>query len=602
MQKPAQNSKLSKFGKYLLLDKIGEGGMAEIFRARLASLEGSGRFVVIKRIHSAQKKNAEFLQMFRAEVQVTMRLTHPNIVQLYEFGESSKQLYISMEYVEGKNVRQVLEKLEEQGTQFGIAETLYIIEQTAMGLHYAHTLKDRATGKSLNLVHRDVSPQNILVSFDGNVKVIDFGVAKASTNTEQTQSGVIKGKLRYLSPEQVMCEPLDGRSDVFALGIVFWELLANRRLFKGDSDSELAIMQAIQNCDQYIQPPSVFNPNVDPDLDKVVLQALKRDLQVRYQSCDEFAKAIRKYLASKFPEFSATDVAKFMETAYVEEIKQDRESLQLLNSTAEAMIRRGQIKTDPDDESTLIVKSESSQKSRSQIRQPHPQQIASGPPPMEKSRSGIKKSNWADAAADASRLTSQSSLLKQRKTVKSMSSPAALQQVAQKKKQQKMRVVRVALFLVVAGAGYFYRGVIIDSAHRLWNQPEVAVYKEKILELAGQATPKATPIEAPSPAAVPSDVTTAEQPVAEVAKAVEVGSISLRTRPAVAMVEIESLATDAAGNRQPASSFESPLQKLALPAGRYRIRVKNAMLDKVKSIEIEVRAGEHQELQDIEVQ
>ncbi|NDF15391.1 serine/threonine protein kinase, partial [bacterium] len=203
---------LKKFGRYFLLDQIGEGGMAEIFRARMAAPGESGRFVVIKRIQGANSDNPEFAQMFKAEVQVTMRFTHPNIVQLYESGEESGLQYIAMEWVEGRNLRQLLSKISQRQQRIPISAACYMIEQVAAGLHYAHFFKDRITGEPLNLVHRDVSPQNILVSYDGNIKIIDFGIAKASTNGEATRAGVIKGKLSYLSPEQVLGEVLDGRS------------------------------------------------------------------------------------------------------------------------------------------------------------------------------------------------------------------------------------------------------------------------------------------------------------------------------------------------------------------------------------------------------
>ena len=210
--------------------------MAEIYRARLASADGAGRLIVIKRIQAGFGNNTEFLQMFRSEIKVTMGFNHPNIVQLYDFGEEQGQPYIAMEFVDGKNLRQFMNRFSEMKKTFPVELAAYIIEQAASGLHYAHSFKDKITGEPLNIVHRDISPQNILISYEGNVKVIDFGIAKAATNSESTRAGVIKGKPSYLSPEQISGEQLDGRSDIFALGVVLWELLVGRKLFAGEND------------------------------------------------------------------------------------------------------------------------------------------------------------------------------------------------------------------------------------------------------------------------------------------------------------------------------------------------------------------------------
>jgi serine/threonine-protein kinase len=334
-------SVLKKFGKYFLLDRIGEGGMAEIFRARMATPESNGRFIVIKRIQGAFSNNQEFVQMFRAEVQVTMRFSHPNIVQLYESGEDSGQHYIAMELVEGRNLRQVLSKISQKQQRIPIPASAFIIEQAAAGLNYAHQFKDRITGEPLNLVHRDVSPQNILVSYDGNIKVIDFGIAKAATNGEATRAGVIKGKLSYLSPEQVMGDVLDGRSDIFALGIVLWELLTGKRLFVADGDNEFQVLKMIESCNSYVKPPSTYNPEISKDLDAVVMQALARDPKKRFQNGDEMGRALRKLLAVEYSDFGPSDLSIFVKKLFHDLIVEDRKQLQQLNSRADELIALG---------------------------------------------------------------------------------------------------------------------------------------------------------------------------------------------------------------------------------------------------------------------
>ena len=194
--------------------------MADIYRARMAATDGAGRFLVIKRIQAGYGANNEFVSMFKSEIKVTMAFNHPNIVQVYDCGDESGQPYIAMEIVDGKNLRQFLQRFAELKQHFPVELASYIIEQAASALHYAHSFKDKISGEPLNIVHRDISPQNILIAYEGSVKVIDFGIAKAASNGESTRAGVIKGKPSYLSPEQITGEELDGRCDVFALGIV----------------------------------------------------------------------------------------------------------------------------------------------------------------------------------------------------------------------------------------------------------------------------------------------------------------------------------------------------------------------------------------------
>jgi serine/threonine-protein kinase len=332
---------LKKFGKYFLLDRVGEGGMAEIFRARLSSLDTSGRFIVIKRIMGEHSNNQEFVSMFKAEVQVTMRFSHPNIVQIFDAGEEHGQHYIAMEFIDGRNLRQMLSKSAQKQLAVPIPASCYIIEQAAAGLHYAHAFKDRITGEALNLVHRDVSPQNIIVSYDGNIKVIDFGIAKATTNGEATRAGVIKGKLSYLSPEQVLGETLDGRSDIFALGIVLWETLTGKRLFVAEGDNEFQVLKMIESCTTFVKPPSQFNPAIPKDLDAVVMQALARDPRKRFQTGEELARALRKVLATQYSDFGPSDLSQFIKKMFHDVIVEDRKNLQTVNARAEELIALG---------------------------------------------------------------------------------------------------------------------------------------------------------------------------------------------------------------------------------------------------------------------
>ncbi|MFL5812773.1 MAG: serine/threonine protein kinase [Bdellovibrionia bacterium] len=325
-----------KFGRYFLLDLLAQGGMAEIYRARLASADGAGRVIVIKRIQSGHGADQEFIQMFRSEIKVTMGFNHPNIVQLYDFGEENSQPYIAMEWVDGKNLRQLMARFHELKQRFPVDLAVQIIEQAACGLNYAHHFKDKITGNALNIVHRDISPQNLIISFEGSVKVIDFGIAKASVNSEATRAGVIKGKPSYLSPEQINGDALDGRSDIFSLGTVLWELLAGKKLFSGDSD--LAILKQIESCNTHVKPPSTINPDVPPELDYIVLRSLAKHRDKRYQTAEEFQRALHKFLYAHTPEFNPSDLAYYAKDLFKNEIVEDRKKIQKLNDEVERLM------------------------------------------------------------------------------------------------------------------------------------------------------------------------------------------------------------------------------------------------------------------------
>ncbi len=327
---------LKKFGRYFLLDHIAQGGMAEIYRARLASTDGAGRLLVIKRIQAGFGANNEFLQMFKSEIKTTMGFNHPNIVQLYDFGEEQQQPYIAMEFIDGRNLRQFQTRFNELKQTFPCELAAHIIEQSASGLHYAHSFKDKITGQALNVVHRDISPQNIIVSFDGTVKVIDFGIAKATTNSEATRAGVIKGKPSYLSPEQISGDPLDGRCDLFALGIVLWELLTGKKLFAGEND--LAVLKLIESCNMHVKPPSTLNPKVPKELDYISLKALAKQREKRYQNGEEMQRALHKFLYQFSPDFNPGDLAYVGKDLFKNEIVEDRKRLQKLNEKVEQLL------------------------------------------------------------------------------------------------------------------------------------------------------------------------------------------------------------------------------------------------------------------------
>jgi eukaryotic-like serine/threonine-protein kinase len=274
-----------RFGKYLLVERLGRGGMAEVWKAKILGPAGFQRTVVVKRILPHLAEDPHFVQMFVSEARLSARLSHANIVHVYELGDVDGEYFICMEYVRGRDVVSVMRAhLMRAVPPPGLGA--FVVREVCRALAYAHALTDD-DGRPLRLIHRDVSPSNVMLSFDGSVKLLDFGIAKALSEASEnkTQTGTLKGKFGYMSPEQVEGKEIDHRTDLFAAGIVLHEILTGRRLFKGQTDIQTIAMVREAN----IQPPSVFNPQVSPELDRVVMKALARDPTVRYQRCDEMA-------------------------------------------------------------------------------------------------------------------------------------------------------------------------------------------------------------------------------------------------------------------------------------------------------------------------
>ncbi len=314
--------KRERFGKYLILDHLVDGGMAKICRAKFLG-EQASKVVAIKMVQPQFSKDESFKTMFMDEVRLTFGLLHPNIIQTYDYGMHNDQLFVAMEYCDGRNLKEYLDKLKQRKFVFPVEITVYIITQICQGLHYAHTYTDKLTGKEANIVHRDISPHNVMLTYEGAVKVIDFGIAKAESNSESTQAGTIKGKLSYLAPEYLEGMELDPRYDLFAVGITMWEMLCSRKLFKANND--LAVLKKIQECK--VPPPSSINPNVPKELDEIVLRALSRDRTKRHENMDQLNRALIKFLYANYPEFNATDLQYFAKELFKEEIKRDREKL-----------------------------------------------------------------------------------------------------------------------------------------------------------------------------------------------------------------------------------------------------------------------------------
>lgn len=318
----SENKKFDRFGRYLILDHLVDGGMAKICRSRFLG-EQADKIVAIKMVQPQFSKDESFKTMFMDEIKTTFGLLHPNIVQTYDYGVQNDQLFVAMEYCDGRNLKQFLDKLKERNYVFPVEISVYIAIQSCLGLHYAHTFTDKLTGKPANIVHRDISPHNIMLTYDGAIKIIDFGIAKSETNSEATQAGTIKGKLSYLAPEYLDGLDLDPRYDLFATGITLWEMLCSRKLFKASND--LAVLKKIQECK--IPRPSSINPNVPEELDRILMKALSKDRNKRHANLEEFARELNKFLYSTYPDFNASDLSYFAKELFKEEIKTDREKM-----------------------------------------------------------------------------------------------------------------------------------------------------------------------------------------------------------------------------------------------------------------------------------
>ena len=281
--------------------------MAEVYRARPFNAPRFKHFLALKRILPNLAADEEFVSMFVDEAKIAVQLNHRAVCQIYELGRLEGSFYIVMEYIAGKDVLALQNWLRKRRKIMSVAQAAFIAAEICEGLDYAHKKADD-NGNPLNIIHRDISPQNVLVSYDGDVKLIDFGIARAATTNQQTQVGVLKGKFGYMSPEQVDAQPLDFRSDIFAIGTLLWEMLTARRLFYGDSD--FATLEKVRSAE--IQPPSARNKQVPAELDRIVLRALARDREERYQTAGELAADLREFLASASPNYGANRLSAWM--------------------------------------------------------------------------------------------------------------------------------------------------------------------------------------------------------------------------------------------------------------------------------------------------
>ena len=311
---------VTEASSYLLLDRIAAGGMAEVFRAKSLGVEGFEKIIAMKRILPHLAEDEEFVAMFVHEAKIAGQLNHANIGQIYDLGRIGGQHFIAMEYIWGKDLQRILKRFRQLGQPMPPPMAAWIAAQMTAALDYAHR-KRGPDGRPLGIIHRDVSPANVLVSYDGLVKLIDFGIAKAASRASQTQAGIIKGKLAFMSPEQVRGRPIDHRSDIFAASTVLHQLLTGRRLFHGTSDIE--ILEGVR--DARAEPPSASAPHVPPALDAIVMKGLAREPDDRYRLAEEMHEDLMQFIMSNRPPYGTSDLSGWMRVAFAPEMAAERE-------------------------------------------------------------------------------------------------------------------------------------------------------------------------------------------------------------------------------------------------------------------------------------
>jgi len=319
--------------RYTITERLDHGGMAEVFRGVAESMEGFKKSVAIKRILPNLTKNQKFVSMFLDEARLSLFLQHANIVQVFDISKTPDNAYfLVMEYVDGCNLKALIERQRQKGRRIDVGHSVYLMIECCKALQYAHSLEPPETNEPLGIVHRDISPPNILLSKNGEVKLVDFGLAKANSQIESTDPGVVKGKFSYLSPEAAKGETVDHRADVFAVGIILWELFAGRRLFYGETD-----YQTVELVRQARVPAiGTYNPEIDPEIEQVVRKALAREPDDRFQNAADMGDALSQFLFSRRMKVTARDIAALVRDTQVEMMR--KRSAEPKDSLIDALI------------------------------------------------------------------------------------------------------------------------------------------------------------------------------------------------------------------------------------------------------------------------
>ncbi len=319
---------------YRVTERLESGGMAEVFRGESTSLAGFKRQVAIKRVLPHLASNEKFIRMFLDEARLSARLTHANIVQVFDIGHVENTYFIVMEFIEGVNLKAVIEYVRNRRQPFPLPLAVHVMIKVCEGLQYAHEATD-SDGKTLNIVHRDISPPNILISKRGEVKIVDFGLAKAAHSVEKTEPGVVKGKFSYLAPETAMGDEADPQADIFAVGIMLWELLAGRKLFQGETD-----YQTVKMVQQAVVPPiRTINTAVPEELDKILRKALAKSKSDRYRTAEQFSEDLSEFLLIHRLKATAADLSKLVVDVMTDRAASARQSARSEGNVIDQLIQ-----------------------------------------------------------------------------------------------------------------------------------------------------------------------------------------------------------------------------------------------------------------------
>jgi serine/threonine protein kinase len=316
-----ENVDAKQLGKYQLLQKIAVGGMAELYRAKVTRDHGFEKQVAIKKILPHLSDEGNLVKAFIDEAKLAALLQHENIIQLYDFGSIEGEYFIAMEYLFGKDLRKLVNKVKKAGSPVDLENTLYIVSRICAGLDYSHKLKD-LQGKPLNIIHRDINPQNIFLTYEGQVKIIDFGIAKAASHNSTTHEGLIKGKVAYMSPEQALGNIIDHRSDIFSTGIILYELLAGRRMFEGETMHIYSLAREAR-----YEPLDNLQPGLPEKLYRVVDRALAKEPDDRYQTCGEMLADLEECIFELSVRTNSRRFASFIQDFFEEEFALEETAL-----------------------------------------------------------------------------------------------------------------------------------------------------------------------------------------------------------------------------------------------------------------------------------
>jgi TolA-binding protein len=315
------------FGKYLLLDKLAVGGMAELYLAKMIGIEGFEKLIALKKLLPHLTSEKELVDAFVDEAKLAAMLSHENIVHIYDFGRLQDSYYIAMEYLYGKDLWVVDNESKAKDCLLSLDYILYLTSRICAGLEYAHNLKD-FRGQPLNLIHRDVSPQNVFITYEGGVKIVDFGIAKAATQSTKTQVGMIKGKVAYMSPEQADGQPIDKRSDIFSTGILMYEMVTGKRMFEGDTLQILAKVRAAT-----FDPPERVTEDLPNKVYAIIHKALSKDRDRRYASCSEMLGDLESCMSELDVHPTAQGLAKYMKALFGKEMMEEERKIRYAAET-----------------------------------------------------------------------------------------------------------------------------------------------------------------------------------------------------------------------------------------------------------------------------